>query len=220
MAYGDFLIDPAVKSSRTPIPGRKNNRSVLPPYPPDGHPRRCQGRSHAHRGQCKRYALIGNIYCPAHNRRIKVFSVASKNIYALRTSKRLSALVAEIEKNPDERMQLAQEIDATRAFATEAIATASAILEKESMSLESKVTAIKLAHDSLAEVSNLVEKHAKICALTDGLLSPSQVDAVIKQVAEIVTAQVSDESLREKILDQLAAVIVPKRSSNIQINVL
>lgn len=146
--------------------------------------------------------------------------MASKNIYALRTSKRLSALVAEIEKNPDERMQLAQEIDATRAFATEAIATASAILEKESMSLESKVTAIKLAHDSLAEVSNLVEKHAKICALTDGLLSPSQVDAVIKQVAEIVTAQVSDESLREKILDQLAAVIVPKRSSNIQINVL
>lgn len=198
----------------------KGNRSLLPSCPPEGHERRCQGRSLRTRGQCKRYALIGSHYCPVHNRRVKVFSVASKNIYAIRTSKKLAALVEEIEKNPDERMQLAQEIDMTRAFATEAVATASAVLEKDSMSLDAKVTAIKLAHESLNEVSALVEKHAKICALTDGLLTPSQVDAVIKQVAEIVTAQVSDESVREKILDQLAEVIVPKRASNIQINVL
>lgn len=220
MAYGDFHVDPAVKASRTPIPGRKDNRSILAPKPPDGHARRCQGRSHVHRGQCKRYALIGNIYCPVHSRRIKVFSVASKNIYALRASKRLNALVDEIEKNPDQRMQLASEIDAARAFSMEAIETASLVLEKPGINVESKMTAIKLAHEALAEVSSLVEKHAKICALTDGLLTPSQVDAVVKQVAEIVAAEVADEKVRQRILDSLASVIVPKRSSNIQINVL
>lgn len=173
-----------------------------------------------HRGQCKKYALKGTHYCSAHTRRIKVFSVASKNIYALRASKKLQSLVEEIEKNPDERMQLAQEIDMARAFSVEAISTAAAVMESSTIGIESKMTAIKLAHESLAEVSLLVEKHTKICALTDGLLTPSQVDAVVKQVAAIVEANVSDETTRQKILDQLADVIVPKRASNIQINVL
>lgn len=220
MAYGDFHIDYAVKASRTPIPGRKNNRSILPPHPPDGHPRRCQGRSHQTRLQCRRYALTGNVYCAVHNRRVKVFSVASKNIYALRASKKMKALMDEIASNPDERMELAGEIDATRAFAAEAIETCSAVIDKPNIGLESKVTAIKLAQEALNQVSVLVEKHAKICALTDGLLSPSQVDAVIKQVTEIVANNVNDEALKERILDQLADVIVPKRSSNIQVNIL
>lgn len=173
--------------------------------------------------QCRKYANVGQHYCRFHGRRLKLSS-APRSLYSLRATEKLKQLLERLESAPDDRKSLADEIDVARAFATEAVALADRAVNStnpdgtpKQIAESVKVTAIKIAQEALTHVALLIEKHAKVTAMSDGTLDATQVRALLDQVVRCVQQRVTSEEEREALLADIEAVNVPRRDASVNV---
>lgn len=201
------------KEYNWPIDHEKSFGSVKG-APPEGHPRRCQGAKYYSNPptQCAHWALTGSNYCRAHRgKRVYV----RRNRYAV--SPKLVKTFEEFAKeSPEERMSLADEIDAARMLAEDSFKKLGAVLEKKDAS--PKLRALAQAHvkSCIEFVSDVVAKAAKVNQMSERTFDFQVIDAVLAQVFRVVrdVVQARDEGLHNELVQGINSIKLPSRDAS------
>lgn len=182
---------------------------------------RCKGisRRRKKRGdpdpRCKRYASKGSAYCPIHNGNRPRFYV-KRNHYSSRVGPTLKAKLAELaEAAPHERHSLENEIDVMRVAAVEAIAIFEkvCIVEVDKTSDGLKAMATSCVRDAMQSVAMMVEKAAKVRAISQATVDLQFLDFIVGQVQKIIERHVTPISLDavDRIIADLNEIALPDR---------
>lgn len=159
------------------------------PDPDD--PKRCIGtiRHGLNAGErCKHYAAQGSNRCRFHGGHLRK-SKRPSNLYTRGASQKLQELLTQFQEDADERVSLSSEIDAARLLAERAMRAFDETHFGEkagSYRDELKVAARAQLRESLSHVASLIEKHAKVMALSEGTFSPEQVAQITNKMARIL----------------------------------
>jgi len=129
----------------------------------------------------------------------------SHSPYTTRASKRLQDALKEFAEAENDRFSLEAEIDLARLLTERAVRIFDAAHygEKEGeINPELKAASRQALLNNLQNVMSLVEKAAKVMALTRGLYTPKQVQQMMMSVTRIVERYVTDESKLKAIMTE------------------
>lgn len=128
--------------------------------------------------------------------------------------KRLEALASE---GPDERASLAEEVDLSRIMLERAVLIYDRVVVNPTKNAEGrepdevlKGSATGILQEALATTASMVEKMAKITALSKDKVTIEQIDFVVAQISQIIEAEVENEIIRDRILKKLQELEIPK----------
>lgn len=207
---------------------RKFGQMPLP-----GDPRRCRSRNKK-KEQCGRWALVGEIYCRFHSRRPKGDTRTSyvKQFYTKRAGPRLKKILEEISDdsggNPESAMSLAGEIEMARATSIHAMQLFDAAFdESKTKNLDpAKVSDVQHAataimREALSFVAGIVEKSAKVRALSDTVVDVERIGFVVAQLVRILQEELPheiQEAVMDKIKARLEKIALPERKVTIAVS--
>lgn len=197
----------------------------------DRHPeKRCQGESRRKRREgliwpetrCEKWGTkaSGYRYCRTHggskNRKRTYKKGMHGNVYSRFVGPTLRDKLKELrESSPAERNSLKDEVDLQRAYTMEALRISSMALAMDEVSDAAKFRAIGIAQSALDTVAKLVEKAAKVNALSDKSLDLEYIDFVTVQFSRIIERHLSPlpegGKLIEAIVEEIKTIKLPDR---------
>lgn len=192
-------------------------------YGTPDHPRRCKGTSRRRKARgdpdprCRRWAARGYDYCKKHNGGTRpLINMGKRNTYSNRVGATLQARLAELaEEPPHERHSLQNEVDVMRLAASEALAIFDlvCIQEADKSSAGLKANAASVVKDAMQSVALVVEKAAKVRAISQSTIDLEFLDFVVGQVQRIIERHVTPISLDavDRIVNELNEIALPDR---------
>lgn len=158
---------------------------------------RCQARMRKHAGrQCGQRAVAGKKYCKYHGgRQPPIYwkhrlGKSMAGFYSKSLGPTLHGRVKELAGLPlTQQSNILEEIQVARAVAMDAIQLASVVLDesnRDKVTDQDRVLATRCVMDSMNQISILVERLAKIEALSEDKLSLKAVDAFVLQITRII----------------------------------
>jgi hypothetical protein len=193
-------------------------------YPPDE--MRCKGISQTKRkaglpypeNRCIKWATVASNhrYCRTHGgskNRKRTYKAMSQNSYSKYVGPNLQAKLKELSGiSPAERNSLKDEVDFTRILATESLACFDASMA-EGVPDSMKVKASMIARNALESVAKMVERAAKVNALSEKTIDFEYIDFVTNQFTRIVERHVSEfgQDVIDKINEDIKAIKLPDR---------
>lgn len=216
MAVGDFERDSRV--TRTGL------KAGGPPLP--GHVRRCQAKKRNGTGeQCAQWALKGQDYCRIHGGRRKArsqhFGGRMKGFYSKHATGRLKDMIEEAA-SIENRIDLAGEVDAARAFCLEAVKVCSLVLDPPKgveISDTMKLSAVQIAQNSVEHVSKVVERMVKVMALSDSTFNAIQVDNICTTIINLLMKHLEDQpEVMDLIVKDIESIKTVKKA-DVQIHI-
>lgn len=197
--------DPSIKT--TPLDG----------LPPEGHVRRCQGRSPrfskqaGYDVQCVNWALKDSNRCGRHIKDKKHYYKASMaGYYSMNAGPLLKAKLEQLAAQaPQDRQSLSDEVDFVRMLALESVALFEATIESGKADLQSRAAAI--ARGAMESVATMVEKHARVKATSESTIDLEQVDYIIAQIVRIIEHRVAavNKPLADKVIADISDIRMP-----------
>lgn len=190
--------------------------------PPAGHPRRCQG-SKLNKDQCGQWAVKGSRFCKKHGGHMGGRKrLATMGLYSNRAGDKLKKILKDIrEETGDERMSLAEEVDVSRALCQKAvhIFEVTCVESAADTSVAQKDIAISCLKEALTHVGQMVERHAKVLALSESVFDPDQIDWIIGTFKQILNKRLEDEPMLLKmIMADIDGITVPEKAK-VNINI-
>lgn len=141
--------------------------------------------------------------------------MARKSFYTTHATKKFRETLQEYQEQEADRLSLESEIDVARTLAERAIFCfdQTHFGEKEaSFSDEIKATARAAVQRALENVSSLIERHAKVAALSKGTFNPEQVDQIFMQILRIIDRHVVDPKEQDLIRREIEGIRTTSKS--------
>lgn len=207
-----------------PYTGRSSSHpNPMRYYPPLDDEKRCKGKSRTTGERCFKWAIKGSDRCRTHGGRKRML-YSKRSIYTARAKGRFKEILEKLsEQSPDERINLADEVDVMRITAEQAVNLfQKACFNEDStkkVSSQSKALAIGLVQSALASVGSLVEKAAKVAALSDQSINPKQVQFIFDQLTEILRKRLEEHNPEalDAILTDMDEIRVQSREQSLSV---
>ena len=160
------------------------------PAPKEGHPRQCRAKSQVTRRRCRRWALVGKLYCQFHGGRRGATNRTGRfklpSFYSKYLGPKLSERVAELLTRPhSEQVSLYEELAVARATACEALKLSQPLFDEEQSSQlksETKALMMQTLAQAMSSVKDLVVAAAKIEKDSDTTVSIKVMNLVVQQI--------------------------------------
>lgn len=133
----------------------------------------------------------------------------SSSPYLRNASRQLQEALKEYAESEDDRFSLEAEIDLARLLTERAVKLFDAAHygeKADTLDPELKAASRAALTNNLRNVMDLVEKAAKVMALTRGMYTPKQVQQQMMSVTRIIERYVTDESKLKAIMLELGTI--------------
>jgi len=175
--------------------------------------------------------MRGTKFCRFHGGKSSLHRKKRKiamGFYSKRVSKTLQKLLEEAgEGGPQARMDLAEEVDLSRANAERALKVFDTVClnpdtkNQDKITDELRIQAQSNLRDALTFVSDMVGKYGKMLMLSNDLLSGAQVKHVVDQVVLAVTEVLGEDHVElPRILARLENLKAPDKDQARHINII
>lgn len=192
-------------------------------YIPPTEEQQCTAKARSTLERCGKFAMKGTNKCRTHGGRRRL-AYLGKSIYSQKVKGKLKDLLEEAhEQSSDERIDLSAEVDVMRTVATQAVQIFQIACFPEEgdkrLSEETKLAAFSMVQNTLKEVGALVEKCAKVAALSETILNPNQVQFVFDQLSNILRRNLEEENLElyEKIIIEMDEIKIMSKQQSVNI---
>lgn len=188
---------------------------------PDGHPRRCQAKRRDGE-QCRTFALHFHSFCGFHHRK-SGRARRDRNWmswYGRQAGSKLREALDEMRRDGGELHDLSEELVAARLLCERSFVLFERSClgpDAEKISMDLRALATAQARESLSHVAALVERSAKVRALSTSVIQPEDIqliaDEMVATTLRVLRAAGVSEQVQDDVSKAVADMPLPKRQA-------